>query len=223
MPEDFNPQCVYASAYDETTKETTWSTEGVELDQVRPVEGVVRCKSSHLSRFTANENLIQNPEPIEVIVTKPSEDDKASDAFPIMTGFASLLVLIICAVSLREIRQTNQKHRRTGTAESNLELSRQLKGIPVQDEVDEPSTGRGLNETRKMEDFDVHSEPGKMVGQAEEQAEYTKPSNTIIIRNPDYAIEYLSDLDRYENLFQKIRSPDLDSPSTFPNRGTEGA
>jgi len=59
MPEGFNPQCVYASAYNETTKETTWSTEGVTLDQVRPVEAVVRCKSTHLSRFTANENLTE--------------------------------------------------------------------------------------------------------------------------------------------------------------------
>ena len=70
------------------------------------MEGVVRCKSTHLSRFTANENLtnLRLETQIDVIVTKPSEDSKASDVYPIMIGFAGLLVLIMSAVSLRENR-----------------------------------------------------------------------------------------------------------------------
>jgi len=122
MPDDFNPQCVYASAYDETTKETTWSTDGVVLQEVKPAEGLVICKSTHLTRFTANENMVSTevaPE-IEVITQKDdSEDDKESDIFPVMSGAAGFLVFVIVIVSLADRRHKEKSERRTATNDGN--------------------------------------------------------------------------------------------------------
>ena len=78
------------------------------LHEVKREESVVVCKSTHLSRFTANENVTeQTSEPlIELIleIETDSEDSKESDIYPIMPGFAGLLVLIMIIVAVSECR-----------------------------------------------------------------------------------------------------------------------
>ena len=130
MPADFNPTCVYASQYNEVTRTTTWSTAGVYIHEVKREESVVVCKSTHLSRFTANENvedeLSSSSEPLIeniVIAEKDSEDDKEFDIFPIMIGIASFLVFLIIIVSLSERRSkkktTNWRTARTSSVMAN--------------------------------------------------------------------------------------------------------
>lgn len=78
------------------------------LHEVKREEGVVVCKSTHLSRFTANENVTeQASEPLIELITEietDSDDDKESDIYPIMPGFACLLILIMIVVALSECR-----------------------------------------------------------------------------------------------------------------------
>ena len=105
MPDDYSPYCVYESAYDEITKATTWATDGVRLHEVRPDDGVVVCKATHLTRFTATESFEEVITPtIQNIIKKESDDEKYFDILPIMIGIAGLLVIIIGTVSLRERR-----------------------------------------------------------------------------------------------------------------------
>ena len=157
MPENFKPDCVYASAYDETTKTTTWSTEGVTVYEVRPTEGVVVCKSTHLSRFSANENLLPEPLPeITTILKKDeSDDDKDSDIFPVMTAPVGLLVLIMALVAIRERKEKPEQIR-----QSEYEVERPLtqEDVHEKDNVVELqtelqtgviSTARGLDTARE--------------------------------------------------------------------------
>ena len=80
------------------------------LHEVKREESVVVCKSTHLSRFTANDN-VQASEPLIELITEietDSDDDKESDIYPIMPGFAGLLVLIMIIVVLSELRMNGK-------------------------------------------------------------------------------------------------------------------
>ena len=74
------------------------------LEEFNIETGVVTCKSSHLSRFTANTQMTEDE--FNVLITDikkiHSDDDDESDIFPVMIGVASVLVLIIGTVSIHE-------------------------------------------------------------------------------------------------------------------------
>ena len=53
----FSPSCVYASEIDEVNGATKWSTDGCVLKEIREAEQTVVCQCTHLSRFTAGEDL----------------------------------------------------------------------------------------------------------------------------------------------------------------------
>ena len=221
MPVDFNPQCVYASAYDSISKTTTWSTEGVTIHEVKREESVVVCKSTHLSRFTANDDVLtQLPtEPlIEEIkaIEKDSEDDKDSDIFPIMIGIAGFLVLIMIVVSLRQRRAkiaigTTGRQTESNTNYisnlSSLHANRQKRGIPSSPPANQNTTARELPTERQVDTYSVESpRVAKDMANSEYAVEAFTPVKWIGDDKPRY-------LDRhFDDLFSKRRaSPEMPS------------
>ena len=73
------------------------------LEEVNTLTGVVTCKSTHLSRFTANINIAEDEFNVKITdIKKIESDDDEPDIFPVMIGVASVLVLIIGTVSIHE-------------------------------------------------------------------------------------------------------------------------
>ena len=112
----FSPSCVYASEIDEVNGVTKWSTDGCVLKEVRQVEQTVVCACTHLSRFTAGEDVVAFDADI-VSITKKEKDTSSSEAesykvFPIMLAFVGILLFAIIATPLHEKYKQKERHIR---------------------------------------------------------------------------------------------------------------
>ena len=129
---EFSPFCVYATSYNETSGDTTWSKEGCELESVSTTEGTVLCKCTHLSRFTAGEDLITvEPEPV-VVVEEDDDDGSKTTTFPIMILFLGILLLAIIISAVSERIKRRQEFLRINQSSISLQSPHPM-GKPVKE------------------------------------------------------------------------------------------